>query len=292
MLNKGDIPRLLTSGLRTEFMKGAKTVTTFYQELTTEIPSTKSKEVYDWLGATPGLREWKDERQAKALLEHGFEVTNKDYEATISVNKNAMDDDQYGQIKIRVNGMGVAAKKGYDKFYVTTLEAGTTSLGYDGQYFFDTDHAEGISGSQSNYFTSKALTVGNAQTVISAMMQYKDDQGELVVVNPTHIMVPPALEWTARGIFEPQATNGDTIANNVLRGRLKVIVNPYLTLTTTWYVMDLSWPMKPIIFQNRKPLTFDTDEGHLFNHKEIKYGVDARFSFGYADWRYIARAVA
>jgi len=291
MLNKGDIPRLLTSGLRTEFMKGVKTVKTVYDQLTTEIPSTKSEEIYDWLGSTPRLREWKDERQAKAILEHGFTLKNKDYEATISVNKNALDDDQYGQIKIRVNGMGVSAKKGYDEFFVTALEAGTTTLGYDGQYFFDTDHSEGASGTQANYATSTALSVANAKVVISAMMMFKDDVGGLVGINPTHIMVPPALEWTAREIFDPKGT-GDTNANTSLKGRLEIIVNPYLTLTTTWYVFDLSWPVKPLIFQNRKALTFDTEDGAEFDRKEIKYGIDARFAFGYADWRYAYRAIA
>jgi len=287
MLTRADIPRLLTSGLRTEFMNGQKSVVTIYQDVTTEIPSTKASEVYAWLGSTPRLRKWKDERQAKAIIEHGFTVVNEDYEASISVDKNALDDDQYGQIKIRVNAIGAAAKKGYDEFYTTVLEAGETSLCYDGQYYFDSDHSEGSSGTQSNLFTSSSLTIAHVETVISAMIVYKDDVGGLVGINPTHIMVPPALEWTARAIFEPMGT-GDTNANNALRGRLKIIVNPYLTSTTTYYIMDLSAPVKPIIFQNRKALTFDTDDGALFDHKEIKYGVDGRFAFGYADWRQCA----
>lgn len=292
MLTRKDIARLLTSGVRTEFQKGVSSIVNVYPQITTEIPSTKAEEVYAWLGSNPRLREWKDERRGKALLEKGFTLKNKDWEATISVDRNAMDDDQYGQVKIRANTLGASAKKGYDEELATVIQAGETELCYDGQYYFDTDHSEGSSGSQSNYSASGlALSVANAKTVITTMMAYKDDQGGIVGINPTHIMVPPALEFTAREIFDPQGT-GDTNANTSLKGRLKIIVNVFLTETTAWYVMDLNQPLKPFIFQNRKPLTLDTDDTDLFKKKVIDFGVDARFAFGYGDWRQCYKAVA
>ena len=217
MLTRKDIARLLTSGVRTEFQKGVSSIVNVYPQITTEIPSTKAEEVYAWLGSNPRLREWKDERRGKALLEKGFTLKNKDWEATISVDRNAMDDDQYGQVKIRANTLGASAKKGYDEELATVIQAGETELCYDGQYYFDTDHSEGSSGSQSNYSASGlALSVANAKTVITTMMAYKDDQGGIVGINPTHIMVPPALEFTAREIFDPQGT-GDTNANTSLK---------------------------------------------------------------------------
>lgn len=102
MIRQSDLPKLMTAGLQTIFMTAAQTYSPIYPMMTTEVPSTKESEVYDRLSSTPSLREWKAERAPKALLENGFTLKNKDYETSISVNKNAMKDDQYGQIKIRV----------------------------------------------------------------------------------------------------------------------------------------------------------------------------------------------
>jgi phage major head subunit gpT-like protein len=44
MLTRADISRLLTSGLKTQFMKGMKGIDPIYTKYTTEIPSTKESE--------------------------------------------------------------------------------------------------------------------------------------------------------------------------------------------------------------------------------------------------------
>jgi len=298
MLTSADISRLQSAGLKTQFFKQYDKTETYYEKITTEIPSTGSDEDYGWLGESPDLREWKDERAPKSLLEHGFTLVNKDYEATIAVGRNAIADDKYGQVKIRAQKLGERAKKGYDKKIVEYIEDAHGELCYDGQNFFDTDHEEGASGTQSNYSsTGLALSVANAKTVITTMKGYKDDQGEKVGIKPTHIMVPEALEFTAEQIFNPQVLAGSTTeANRVLAGKLKIIVNPYLTSDTAWYVMDLSQAVKPFIFQNRQKLTWvaldKPDSYELFMRKTIYYGVDGRFRFGGGDWRLCYKAVA
>lgn len=299
MLTRSDIARLLTSGLRTEFMKGVASVATVFQEFTTEVPSNKASEVYDWLGSTPSLREWIDERAPKALIENGFSLKNKSYEATIAVDRNAIDDDQYGQIKIRAQQMGAVAREGYDRFAAQVVEAGVSSVCYDGQNFFDTLHQEGTSGVQVNYSASgKPLSAQSVKDVMVAMALYKNDQGQLAGINATHIMVPSTLIWTAQELFDPAAVGvTQDPAKAVLRGRLKVIENRYLSgaagANAGYYVMDLSKPMKPFIFQNRKPLTLEAlEQGeNAFMRKKIFYGVDARFAFGYGDWKqaYLAK---
>ena len=142
MLTRWDIARLLTSGLKTTFQKGYEWVPTIFQEMTTEVKSTKSSEEYGWLGENPGLKEWIDERAPKALREVWFTLKNKDYEATISVDRNALDDDQYGQITTRVNSMAIAAKKSYDVFFTEkyavlalTFISGTSETNFKNIYF-------------------------------------------------------------------------------------------------------------------------------------------------------------
>jgi phage major head subunit gpT-like protein len=301
MLTRSDIPKLLTAGLQTIFQKAYGAVPVIYTDFTTEIPSGKAEEVYAWLGGLPELKEWKDEKAPKALLEHGFTIKNKDYEATISVNRNALADDQYGQITVRVQQLGASARKGFDKEAARIVEAGHSTVCYDGQNFFDTDHSEGTSGTQSNYSSSGlALSSTNIKTIITAMRGLKDDTGQLAGINPTHIMVPTGLEFTAKEIFDPTFVNVTTDPSKAtLNGLLKVIVNPYLANAGTvansaYYVLDLSQPVKPFVFQNRENITFmaldKPDSPANFMRKEMYYGVEARFAFGYGDWKLAYKA--
>lgn len=292
MLRNNDVVRLMWSWLKTIFMQNLKSYTPIYPQLTTEVPSTKSSEDYGWLWNTPDLKEWKDERAPKLLLENWFTLVNKDYEASIAVHRNTIKDDQYGQVKIRVQWMAYAAWKGYDRIFAEVIEAWSSTLCYDGQNFFDTDHAEGASWTQSNYEASgRALTVANAKIVYTNMTNFKDDQWLPAGVKPTHVVVPEALRFAAEEIFNPMGT-GDTNVNTAMKWMCKVIVDPFFTDATRWYMVDLSQPVKPFIFQNRQPLEWSEDLTSLFKRKEILYGVDWRFVFGYGDWRlaYSAKA--
>lgn len=293
-----ELLRLRTIGFKTIFSKSYNETKTFYQDYVTEVDSTGASEVYGWFGEIANLREWIDEKMPKKLRENGFTLVNKDYETTLEVDRNDFKDDKLGQINARVRSMGIAARKSYDRLLTTLIESGTTTVCYDGQYFFDTDHSEGDSGTQSNLFTSSALSVANAKTIIAAMTTYKDDQGNVVGINPTHIMVPGVLEWTAKSIFGKAALMTTTPADGVLAERLEVVVNPYLTVDGTpansaYYIMDLSQPIKPFILQKREDLKFvaldqDTDEA-AFWRKKYYYSVEGRFVFGFGDWRMCAR---
>lgn len=289
MLTSRDAVKMLSSGLKTIFMNNFSSYKSVYPLITSEVTSTKSSEDYGWLGATPQMQEWLDERKVKGLSEYGFSLKNKSYEATIGVDRDTFDDDQYGQIKLRVAGLAATASKGYDRFLATMIES--NPICYDGQNFFDTDHAES-GANQANLYTSTALTAPNAKTVLTAMKQIKDDTNVIYGVTPTHIVVPAGLEFTARQLFDPQYVSVTTDPSQaVLKGAVSVVVLPFLTSATTHYYIDMSQGVSPFIFQNRKPITFAGDE-ESFMRKTIVYGVDARFAFGVGDWKLAAKCTA
>lgn len=298
MLTPQETARLLKSGLQTTFMKSYDAIETYYQDIVTQVPSTKSSEEYGWLGDTAELREWNGERTPKALKEYGFTIKNKKYESSIRVDQDAIDDDQYGQIVMRVTQMGAGAKRSYDKQLVSVIQAGRTTVCYDGQNFFDTDHQEGSSPVQVNLFTSTPLSATAAKTIITAMEQYQTDTGRFAGIRVTHLMVPSTLEWLAKELFDPSIVAVSTDpAKVVLRGRVKVLVNPYLDgsagANAPYYFMDLSGAIKPFIFQIRKPLQFDqvttaNPDTSAFMTDSNLYGVAGRHAFGYGDWRFCA----
>lgn len=120
-----------------------------------EVPSTTSENVYGWLGQFPQMREWVGDRVIKNLKQHDYTIKNKTYEATIGVKREEIEDDQYGMYALTAQELGRVAAEHPDMLSYALLGQGFTTLCYDGQYFFDTDHPvtdeSGVTQSVSNF---------------------------------------------------------------------------------------------------------------------------------------------
>lgn len=290
-LTKSDIPHLLEDGLKTVFFEALDATVGEYERIATIIPSKSDEESYPWLGAVPTMREFKDERMPLGLLEHKYTIKNKTWESSIAIERAAIEDDKYGAIKLRVQSLAREAKRHIDELVVTLLKNGFTTTCYDGQYFFDTDHSEGESGTQSNKGTA-ALSAASLQAAITAMMKFKDDRGRLLGVSPDLLVVPPDLQWTAMELLEstywPGQQSDNKIASNVLKGKLDILVSPYLTDSNDWFVLSTKGVVKPILLQSRTPIEFaalEADSESGFLRDQFIYGVRARYNAGYGLWQ-------
>ena len=297
-LVKSDIPNLLEAGLKAVFFEEYDRAVSDWSRVATVVPSTADTEDYAWLGSSPAMREFKDERLPAGLLEHGYSVKNRTWESSIAVERAALEDERYGQIKVRIQGLGRQARRHQDELVFTLLKNGFTSDCYDGQYFFDTDHTEGESGAQSNKGTS-ALSATSLQSATSAMMKFKDDRGRPLGIIPDLLVVPPDLQWSAMELLnssyypelvsQTSGTGGtQKLATNVLKGRLDLVVSPYLTDGNDWFLLCTNGPVKPIIFQSRVPVEFSALEGaseNGFMRDQYLYGVRARYNAGYGLWQ-------
>jgi len=117
--------------------------------LAMQVPSEGRSVDYKWLGDFPMLREWVGDRAIRDLSAFHYEIVNKDYEATIEVDRNDIEDDQIGVYTPMIQGLAWAAKQHPDLLVFSLLKSGFSKTCYDGQYFFDTDHPVG-GGSVSN----------------------------------------------------------------------------------------------------------------------------------------------
>jgi len=284
------ISTLLEAGLKTIFFEAYKDAPTYYQQVATIVPSVKDKETYGWLGALPAMREWEDERLPRGLMEHDFTIENKNWELSISVDRNALDDDQYGQIKARVTAMGEEGARHIDQLVFSLLGAGFTTLCYDGQNFFDTDHPAGGGGTQSNKGTA-VLSAENYGAARASMMNFNDDRGKVMGIVPDTLLVPPELEETARQIlnsdFYPAFGEGN--AANPWKGSAELIVSPYLGSSSNWFLICSKRAVKPVILQMRKEVTFSALEDNSergFMRREFIYGADARYNVGLGMWQF------
>lgn len=59
---------------------------------------------------------------------------------------------------------------------------------------------------------------------------------------------------------------------------------------TPWFLMDVSRPLKPLIFQQREAFQFvskdQPNDDNVFNNKEFVYGADGRSNVGFGFWQF------
>jgi len=304
MLVRTDIPKLLLAGMRKEFFKVYDSeIVAEWERVATIIPSTKDKETYPWLGAVGKMKEWKDERIPEGLLEHNFAVTNRDWEGSIAVDRNAIEDEQYGQINIRVRQLAQEAKRFIGELVFELLGQGNLSTGtstnfsgktitcYDGNPFFYGTHSEGSSGSQSNKGTV-AFSFANLQTAITAMKGIKDDKGKFLSVTPDLLVVNQSDEFLARETlnstyYPVEGTTTNKLAVNVMKGIVDLYVTPYIT-SGTWILLDTKGIVKPAILQMRKKIDFTSllTGQESFLRKKLYFGADGRWEAAFGMWQY------
>lgn len=142
IINEINLSAVFT-GFKAAYSSGFEGAKTVWASVAMEVPSTTEKEIYGWLGQLPGMREWIGDRMIKNIVAKGFAIENLDFESTISVPRNKIEDDLYGIFSPLMTELGRAAAAHPDELVFKTLAKGWTEHCYDGQFFFDTDHPVG-----------------------------------------------------------------------------------------------------------------------------------------------------
>lgn len=104
------------------------------------VKSNGKSNTYEWLSQFPAFREWVGSRLHKVFKETAYTVVNRKFEATVDVQRTDIEDDNIGQYGTLAESAGQSATDLQNDLAFQALSAGFTSVCYDGQYFFDTDH--------------------------------------------------------------------------------------------------------------------------------------------------------
>jgi len=158
----------------------------------------------------------------------------------------------------------------------------------DGVALVSTAHTRTDGGANISNHTTSDLAEDSLEVGLVAMRGTVDNKGQLQMVQPDTLLVPPALEKEARILLDSSGRVGTGNNDiNPYQGRLKILVWDYLGSAaggsdTAWFVLDqslhaLNW--------------FDRDDRGIegpetdFDNKTAKWSVTCRWSVGYSDWR-------
>jgi phage major head subunit gpT-like protein len=265
--------------------------------------SDQESETYKWLGMAPAMREWIGGRNPRGFRENGITITNKKFEATLEVLVEEIRRDKTGQVMTRVRELAERANSHWASLLSALMIAGESTACYDGQYFFDTDHSEGDSGTQSNDIsnditTTTAPTADEMQSSIllatQAILGFKDDVGEPMNENAREflVMVPvPYLKAAAGALGATVVNQGSNLVQAVgsVGGfSYKLAVNARLSWTTKFAVLRTDGAVAPFIRQEEDAIKMSAiGEGseEEFKNDRHLYGVKASRNVGYGYWQ-------
>ena len=181
--------------------------------------SDQASEDYAWLGQVPKMSEWIGKRQLAKLRGAKYTITNVHYETSMEILLKDLRRDKTPQIRARVNELADSAELHKYELLVDLMKNGEATACYDGQFFFDTDHVEGDSGTQSNDLAltavdSAAPTQQEMANIIidmlEAMYGFKDDRGRAMNRQArAFTLVTPVSYW---------GTALAAVNNNILGG--------------------------------------------------------------------------
>jgi phage major head subunit gpT-like protein len=165
----------LFTGFDTIFAKGFEMAPSYYDKLCSIVPSSTSQTVYPWLGRTTGFREWFGDRVLQALEAHAYTIVNKTFEDTVGIERERIEDDQYGVYAPVIEQLGWDAKTHPDQLIFGMMKAAVTGAAvqigkitvpvpicFDGLNLYSASHPAGLAGEASSAVTYPNIDTGGS----------------------------------------------------------------------------------------------------------------------------------
>ncbi len=229
------------------------------------------------------------------------QVVYSNYGGAVEVTKNTIEDRDFAQELGEMKDLSRSVNYSVDKagfqlfnggFSTTTSVNGFALTWYgDGKALFSTVHPTVVPGAstQSNASsTGIVLSHDNLETARLALELQQTDNGKaLTMVGKTTLIVPLALEKTARqtleSAFTPESSNN---ALNIYRGMIDVMATKFLDSVnggsnTAWYVVNQGVHKLFHDTRQEKRLEMDTN----IRNKVVTFTVDARWADHAREWK-------
>ncbi len=285
---------LMLPGLRTIFNKHLKKKKDYVGELFTVEKSTKQAEYNLGTGSLGIMDEWSVSGNQVSYEDvgKGFKQTymHKKYSKGLTLERELVEDDQYGEIKKRVRLLTqtVYYTRQYYGASVFNNAFNATYKGPDAVALCSASHPNSPDDAtvQSNA-TTGALNATNLETGRTAMKGWTDDKGNLLAINPDTLIVGPSNRKAALVIAdssgEPDVSDNNV---NIWKGSVNVIEFDFLTSSTAWFLADKERMAAFLHWYDRRVAKLEMDREN-FNSEVGAYKVVNRFSLGWDDWSWL-----
>lgn len=265
-----------------------KQLPTFFPEFLNVDNSNQRVEIEN---TTAGRPEWSSQTEAAQYsfgdYAQGTEVTYTaaEFAEAFDVSLQMLEDNQWKPIMSSAKEL---ARGGYSKAETDATailnNAFTSGTGADSSYLCVSNHNLIGSGSTGdNALTTVLGSTGLEEAYVLADTLVQESN-IYVPGNFTTLVVPPALRKTAeelvRSDLSPHNSNN---AINVHRGYInKIVVTPYLSSSTAWFLVDPSSERKGQFFWRIKPQFLSKEDQYSLNHLFIGR---ERYSTGHTNWQ-------
>ena len=179
-------------------------------------------------GAFPEQME-EEELQYGALTEAGYTYGIKKYSLGAKVSWELVLNDDLNAFDTIPDRLGRGGARTVARF-VTSLYAAATG---PNATFFSAGNGNLIPAGAAS-----ALSITSLATAFTMLRTKTDSQGEPIIIESAVLVVPPALEVTARNLMNttaivPVSTTGGPVYSNWIMQNLMLAVDPYLPIVTT-----------------------------------------------------------
>ncbi|HHE9397218.1 Mu-like prophage major head subunit gpT family protein [Haemophilus influenzae] len=140
MFKKSEVLKAIETQFKKDFAAGLGLIKPQWDLIAMKVSSNTKVNTYGFLGQFPKMVEWVNKRQRKVMQAQGTSIENKLYESTVGIARTDIEDDQVGLFRPMVQQAAQSAAELPDDLVFGLLKAGKTTLCYDGQNYFDTDH--------------------------------------------------------------------------------------------------------------------------------------------------------
>lgn len=263
-------------------------------------PSTAIKDTMAWLSDPPMPGEWIGDTNYDVLNEYSMSIINKFWRSAIPFAKEHVKFEQLSEAQTAAQRLAQKARMHMTYLLSNLLNNGAATACYDGQNYFDTDHADPgapYQTSQSNDLTSNITTVTaptdlEMYAAIAGMQTahrgFRDSQGDPIVVGDDHdfvLVVPPMYTNIARQIKNNDLLTGSV--SNDLKGTFELRTLQFLTAPTSsagaMYLFDRKKVRKGLIIQVANSVELDDED--IKSTGQRNYYATWVGREAYADWR-------
>lgn len=297
IVNRSSIDAIFIN-LKTTFNNTFAATVSVWEQIAMRVPSTGSQNDYKWFSKFPKMRRWVGEKFIKSLEAFRYVIVNEDFEATVEVDRNDIEDDTLGIYAPQAQAAGESSAQLPDELIFEAVNGVFTKVCFDGQFFCDTDHpvinpTTGLPVSVSNKgvavlsAATQAAAIASLGAAATAMGEFKDDEGRPLNVTPNTLLVPVALRDVANALYTADRLDDGKV--NLYKGMFKPVVSPRMSSSTAWMLLDTTKVVRPFVYQERKAPVFvqqtDPQSDGVFNNKKFKFGAEARAAAGYGFWQ-------